>query len=307
MVFGSGKKAVSPDLKTIYESGAKNYHEAKSCSGENSQNFHKAPNWVFYSDQVLSEDAPSQELKDSEYLGGALLALVVGLAALLFSAYEGFQSHQYERDKKQVEAKGGTIVGYTKKGNYPSFVDTYDRNGGISILGNPTGFLEHGSPLLKGASCDREDVCFSKIQRFSGGKEEQGVIIQSINSSEAYWVGGVFFRAFHLALKEDALLEPLSEKESHSGFTKQLFSTKQGTSNCGAIFQIAAQAYYVGDKIGCHYFHKAGGEKGVLGLPTSNPKSDRNGGFVQYFERGCIQQSYGGNTKLINPLEDCLS
>ena len=306
MVSDSSKKAISPDSRTLYESGAQNYHEAKSCSGENHHNFYKAPNWVFYSDQNSAENAPSEELKDAEYLGCSLLILVIGLAFSLFSAYEAFQSHQYGKAKEQVEAKGGTMVGYSKKSNDSSFIDAYNRNGGISTLGDAQGFLEYEKPLLKKDSCNKKVVCFSKIQRFSGGLEGQGVLTQSFNSSNAYWVGGVFFRAFHLALEEDALLEPLSDRESHHGFTKQFFSTKQGTSNCGAIFQIEAQAHYVGGKIGCHYFHKAGGEKGALGLPTSNPKPERNSWRVQYFENGCIRQSYNGNTRLIQPLEDCI-
>lgn len=232
------------------------------------------------------------------------------LAALVFFLCEGmsnfFASNTDQRLRSQIE-KEGMLVGHNRKENDLDFIAAYDRNNGTNSLGKPEGFLEHNKPLSgDDVECRTPSAtCFSRIQKFSGGTEGQGVIIQPSNNSQAFWVGNVFLDIFSLALVEGALFEPVSDRQDYGGYLKQKFSTKQGSTDCGAIFQISSQVFYVGGEIGCYYFHKVGGEKGTLGLPVSNPKKGNSGQITQYFARGCIIRNTH-SLKLVIPPENCL-
>jgi hypothetical protein len=189
-------------------------------------------------------------------------------------------------------------------------------------LGKPAKFLQKNTDL-QGINCppSNENRCFSKIQIFSGGSEQQGAIIQSNNDSNAYWVGGSFWETFKEINDKYGKVEPASDqqqpakiryvqkdKEAEVGeevlFSKQIITQSDGKPGCGAIIGNASKVYYVIGPIGCYYL-QGGGEKTWLRLPTTNPQV--NGlEVIQYFMTGCLKlHNWSGKVEQFPSLDAC--
>jgi hypothetical protein len=229
---------------------------------------------------------------------------------LVKSSIEAFQSYQDNKLKEQILAESGTLVGHGRTKIYQPFLDAYNRNGGLEKLGMPKSYVENERNLNLGTCASNQYNCFLEIQKFSGGSEGEGVIVKSSYDSQAYWVGGVFWAAFHQMNTESVgshAVEPISDKQNHEKWSIQRFSSEGEPSGCGAIFQVSTRVFYTSGEIGCHYFYKENGEKGLLGIPTSNPKKVGSS-TIQYFENGCIVQNIAWfklSLKSTIPLKDC--
>jgi uncharacterized protein with LGFP repeats len=211
------------------------------------------------------------------------------------------QSHNDRQTKERIISKEGSIIGYGRKKKYVYFQEAYTKNGGQEKLGIPNGFVENYNCF------NSEEHCTSKIQKYSGGSEEQGVIIQSSHASQAYWIGGAFWPAFK-KMNTRSSIAPISDRENYGKWSMQRFSDEGELAGCGAIFQIPIGILYTSGDIGCHYFYEEKGEKGRLGMPVSDPIEKNNSHAIQYFENGCIEREIvlnSNNIKSIVPRRDC--
>jgi hypothetical protein len=233
---------------------------------------------------------------------GILLSCSLGQFSM-----ESLQDYQEKKLKETILSESGTLVGHDRKETHQPFLDAYNRNGGAEKLGSPNSFVEKNRNLNWVRCEPHQHNCFPEIQKFSGGSEGKGVIVKSSYDSQAYWVGGAFWAAFDQINRGPLTIEPISDRKPNRKWSIQRFSSEGEASGCGAIFQVSTRVFYTSGEIGCHYFYKENGEKGPLGIPTSNPQKV-GADTVQYFENGCIVRNIAWfrlSLKSITPLKDC--
>ena len=98
---------------------------------------------------------------------------------------------------------------------------------------------------LSNCSAHSDLHCFARIQRFSGGSEVKGVILQALNSSKAYWVGGDFLETFKILNSRSGIaIYPTSDREENKQWWKQSFSSGDEKPGCTAIFKIENQIFW---------------------------------------------------------------
>jgi Effector-associated domain 10/LGFP repeat len=172
------------------------------------------------------------------------------------------------------------IVGDDGQNIHQPFVRAFGRNGGATVLGQP-------SNSLKTWSIDSRS---GKIQAFIGGLEDEGSLILSSTGDEAYWVGGSFWRTFQAANATQGILAyPISDRYSTKGGLRQDFSG-------GAILKSSSGTFAVWGGIGGHYLQIEQGEKGRLGFPIEGELGIGSGIHIQRFQNGCIRY-YENGTK----------
>jgi hypothetical protein len=302
--------------------GAEKVNGRSRVSSNTSTKQEENPNWVFYQrDSTVYPSQPEHRETDNTLSKGegkgcvgaiALIVLWVGVS----NTWGWIQSYGDREEKSKIIAKEGTLVGHDGKIKYKEFHDAYERNSGLEKLGSPDNYLENNRSLSSSGDCSTHSGlhCFARIQRFSGGSEVKGVILQALNSSKAYSVGGDFLETFKILNSRSGIaIYPTSDREENKQWWKQSFSSGDEKPGCTVIFKIENQIFYVDKAIGCHYFHNEGGEKGKLGFPTNTPKSIPSSSLfgtsdIQYFQNGCIiyDSKKSIPTSTIMPLAKCI-
>ncbi|MEZ2280591.1 MAG: hypothetical protein ACBR12_27190 [Microcoleus sp.] len=103
-------------------------------------------------------------------------------------------------------------VGYDGTNTNQTYVNTFNRNGGSSALGSPTGNV-HPSGTENGY-----------VQEFSGGSEGSGAIMKSGANDNSYWVGNFFWNAYvQTGAVTGVLGYPTSDRYEFNGGWKQDF------------------------------------------------------------------------------------
>ncbi|HLO87525.1 MAG TPA: S8 family serine peptidase [Nostocaceae cyanobacterium] len=168
----------------------------------------------------------------------------------------------------QPQPNLNNTVGYDGGATHQTYINTFNRNGGSSVLGSPTNNVHRWEN--------------GYTQDFSGGSDSQGAIMKSNANDNSYWVGGDFWNKFLDTGGANGILQyPTSDRYSTNGGQKQDF---QG----GAILQSGRGIFPVFGGIGSHYLNNEGGQNGRLGFPTSGEIGVGNGVIVQNFENGRI-------------------
>jgi hypothetical protein len=175
----------------------------------------------------------------------------------------------------------------------PTFVKTYQQNGAVAKLGKP---ISQAESWQGGENHPGET---GLIQKFSGGVEGQGAIIKSDNSTQSFWVGGVFWLVY-MKNKEfggvkSILSAPTSNRYPTNGGWRQDFK------DYSAILEKSNKIFSVYGGIGEHYLKKEEGEKGRLGFPTSMELGRGGKVIVQEFEHGCIHYGDVSTYTMIRP------
>ncbi|MEG3876023.1 S8 family serine peptidase [Microcoleus sp. herbarium7] len=80
-------------------------------------------------------------------------------------------------------------VGYDGANTHPTYVNTFNNNGGSSALGSPTGNVYRS-------------VDNGYLQEFSGGSKGSGAIMKSGANNNSYWVGGDFWARYQEAVSQ---------------------------------------------------------------------------------------------------------
>jgi hypothetical protein len=159
-------------------------------------------------------------------------------------------------------------LGYDGASAHQTYINTFNRNGGSSVLGSP---INNVHPWSDGY-----------IQDFSGGSDYKGGIMKSNANDNSYWVGGDFWNKFlDTGGAGNILKYPTSDRYGTNGGLRQDF---QG----GAILKSGRGIFPVFGGIGGHYLNNEGGQNGRLGFPTSGEIGVGNGVIVQNFENGRI-------------------
>ncbi|NJO31707.1 MAG: peptidoglycan DD-metalloendopeptidase family protein [Richelia sp. SL_2_1] len=171
-------------------------------------------------------------------------------------------------------------LGYDGASTHQTYINTFNRNGGSSVLGSP---INNVHPWENGY-----------IQDFSGGSDYKGGIMKSNANDNSYWVGGDFWNKFlDTGGAGNILKYPTSDRYFTSGGQRQNF---QG----GAIIKSSQGIFPLFGGIGSHYLNNENGEKGRLGFPTSGEIGIGNGVIVQNFENGRIVYGDGATRTEMN-------
>ncbi|MEA5543295.1 S8 family serine peptidase [Limnoraphis robusta Tam1] len=102
-------------------------------------------------------------------------------------------------------------VGYDGANTHPTYVNTFNRNGGSSALGSATGNVYRS-------------VDNGYLQEFSGGSEGSGAIMKSGANDNSYWVGGSFWAQYLQTGGVTGVLGyPTSDRYEFNGGWKQNF------------------------------------------------------------------------------------
>ncbi|MEH1897618.1 MAG: S8 family serine peptidase [Nostoc sp.] len=171
-------------------------------------------------------------------------------------------------------------VGYDGNSTHQTYINTFNRNGGSSVLGSANNNVH---PWGNGYTQD-----------FSGGSEGNGAIMKSNANDNSFWVGADFWTKFWDTGASGGILGyPTSDRYSTNGGQRQNF---QG----GAIIKSSQGIFPLFGAIGAHYLNNEGGEKGRLGFPTSGEIGIGNGVIVQNFQNGRIVFNDGPTRTEIN-------
>jgi len=171
-------------------------------------------------------------------------------------------------------------VGYNGFSIHQTYVDTFNRNGGSSVLGSP---INNVHPWGDG-----------HIQDFDGGSDGRGGIMKSNANDNSYWVSGDFWNKYLDTGGSGGILDyPTSDRYRTNGGWRQNF---QG----GAILKSSKGIFPLFGGIGAYYFNNEGGENGRLGFPTSGEIGIGNGVIVQNFEHGRIVYGDGSTRTEMN-------
>jgi uncharacterized protein with LGFP repeats len=166
-------------------------------------------------------------------------------------------------------------VGYDGSAIHSTYVNTFNRNGGVTMLGYASNTVH---PWGEGYTQD-----------FSGGTGGTGAIMKSNANDESYWVGDDFWKTFLSVNGANGLLKyPTSDRYDVTGGARQDF---QG----GAILQSPSGTFTVYGAIGEKYL-QVGAENSYLGFPTSDEIKMTNGWVKQTFEGGYILWKAGQPT-----------
>ncbi|MEO0331536.1 MAG: PA14 domain-containing protein, partial [Bacteroidota bacterium] len=182
-----------------------------------------------------------------------------GSAALNFTWERNALLPEWAGELLPVGADGSQV--------HSTYVNTFERHGGIESLGRP---LDRVHAWGNGY-----------IQDFLGGPAGRGGIMKSNANDNSFWVGGDIWSAFTKASGANGLLQyPISEAYEIEGGYRQDF---QG----GAIIQSDHGTFTLYGGIGRKYFELKA-ENGFLGLPTTGEYPDGGGRTRQDFEGGYI-------------------
>lgn len=163
-------------------------------------------------------------------------------------------------------------VGYDGTSVHSTYVNTYERNGGIPTLGSP---LNNVHPWEGGYTQD-----------FDGGANGRGAIMKSNANDNSYWVGGDFWSTFLNTGGVGGIFGyPTSDGYSTNGGERQNFIG-------GAILKSEHGTFPVYGGIGGKYLD-LGGENSFLGFPTSGEIGLGDGWIQQNFESGYILYKEG--------------
>ncbi len=188
-----------------------------------------------------------------------------------YQAFEnGFIAETYNNQiivqNQQGQLMG--VVGYDGTHIASTYINTFDRNGGMTALGHAASTVR-----LWGDGF---------TQNFSGGTAGAGAIMKSNANDNSYWVGGNIWNTFLQLNSVNGLLKyPTSDRYTINGGWRQDF---QG----GAILQSQVGTFAVYGGIGQKYL-SLGGQTSFLDLPTSGETGIGNGWTVQHFQNGVIR------------------
>ncbi|MEG3925959.1 PA14 domain-containing protein [Microcoleus sp. T3_D1] len=177
-------------------------------------------------------------------------------------------------------------VGYDGGAVHDTYLNSYQRNGGISKLGYP---INKVHPWTQGYTQD-----------FEGGSDGKGAIMKSNANDNSYWVGNDFWTTLLATGGADGILKyPTSDRYFTKSGQRQNF---QG----GAILKSKNGTFPIFGGMAGKYF-ELGAENSFLGFPTSGEIGLGDGWIIQNFERGYILYKEGMptiayNTKAIESL-----
>lgn len=151
------------------------------------------------------------------------------------------------------------------------YVKTYDKLG-VRFTGSPRTPVESwDQPQGSGT-----------LQNFSGGSEDEGILIMSNNDDEVFWIGGSFWRVFQKAdSTKGILVHPTGNRFNTSNGSRQNFKG-------GAILKSSHGTFDTWGGVGGHYLRTERGEVGRLGFPITREQGIGAGIHIQEFENGSI-------------------
>ena len=163
-------------------------------------------------------------------------------------------------------------VGYDGGAVHDTYLNSYQRNGGISKLGYPINTVH---PWAQGYTQD-----------FEGGSDGKGAIMKSNANDNSYWVGNDFWTTLLATGGADGILKyPTSDRYFTKSGQRQNF---QG----GAVLKSKNGTFPIFGGMAGKYFD-LGAENSFLGFPTSGEIGLGDGWIIQNFEGGYILYKEG--------------
>ena len=170
-------------------------------------------------------------------------------------------------------------VGYDGGAVHDTYLNSYQRNGGISKIGYP---INKVHPWAQGYTQD-----------FEGGSDGKGAIMKSNANDNSYWVGNDFWTTLLATGGADGILKyPTSDRYFTKSGQRQNF---QG----GVILKSKNGTFPIFGGMAGKYFD-LGGENSFLGFPTSGEIGLADGWIIQNFEGGYILYKEGMPTIAYN-------
>ncbi|MBD1895739.1 PA14 domain-containing protein [Coleofasciculus sp. FACHB-129] len=167
-------------------------------------------------------------------------------------------------------------VGFDGSAVHSTYVNTYQRNGGISALGYPTNNVH---PWENGYT-----------QVFESGSDGRGAIMKSNANDNSYWVSGLIWDTFLEVGGAKDMGYPTTDRIAIKGGLDNLANgggVVQHFQGNRKIWLSKHGAFPTWGGIGEKY-ESLGGVNSWLGFPTSREIDQGDGWIIQYFEGGYI-------------------